>query len=271
MTDASPARPANKLRTVSVRRAFTNAPGSVLWEQGKTLVLCTATVEQKRPKFFTDDTPGGWVTADYVMHPASVGKGRKDWPDAVRPDKRATEIGRLVGRAIRAAVDVTKLGPHTISLDCTVLQADGGTRTASICGAMIALADALQTLPKDMPGTPYTKRSLRGGIGSEAVHNEDDIPASQNPNLYDPQNALINPLAAVSVGMVDGAAVLDLDYHLDSRAEVDLNVVRTATGKYVELQGNAERGGGFTPAQLADMLKLADLGIDELLEIQRSA
>ena len=265
------ARAPDQLRTVSVRRGFTNAPGSVVWEQGKTLVLCTATVEQKRPKFFTDDTPGGWVTGDYVMHPASVGKGRKDWPDSVRPDKRATEIGRLVGRSLRAAVDMTKIGPHTISLDCTVLQADGGTRTASICGAMIALADALKTLPKDMPGTPYTKRSMRPVYGSESNDSEDDVPPAFNPKLYDPQHALVNPLAAVSVGIVDGVATLDLDYQLDSRAEVDLNVVRTASGKYVELQGNAERGGGFSPQQLADMLKLADKGITELLAIQQSA
>ena len=181
MPDDTPNRATDQLRTVSVRRAFTNAPGSVLWEQGKTLVLCTATVEQKRPKFFTDDTPGGWVTADYVMHPASVGKGRKDWPDVVRPDKRATEIGRLIGRAVRAAIDTTKLGPHTISLDCTVLQADGGTRTAGICGAMLALADALQTLPKEMPGTPYTKRSLRGHIGSEAVPQRGRHPRQPEP------------------------------------------------------------------------------------------
>ena len=263
-------RSPDQLRTVSVRRGLTNAPGSVLWEQGNTLVLCTATVEQKRPKFFTDDTPGGWVTGDYVMHPASVGKGRKDWPDSIRPDKRATEIGRLIGRAVRASVDMTKLGPHTISLDCTVLRADGGTRTAAICGAMIALADALKSLPKEMPGAPAESRR-RSFYGSERNDTPQSIPAALDPKHYDPQNVLINPLAAVSVGIVDGVAVLDLDYRLDSAAETDLNVVRTADGRYVEIQGNAERGGGFTPAQLADMLRLADNGVDELLAIQRSA
>ena len=254
-----PTRTPDQLRPVRVQRRFTStAPGSVLWEQGNTLVLCTAVVEHKRPKFFTDDRPGGWVTGDYVMHPASASGGRKDWPDALRPDKRGTEIGRLVGRALRAAVDMTRIGPHTITLDCTVLQADGGTRTASICGAMVALADALATLPTKMPG------AVEAVIGH-------GIPPALDPAFYDPKAALNNPLAAVSVGIMDGVATLDLDYALDNRASVDFNVVRTAAGRYVELQGNAEHGGGFTPEQLAEMLRLANKGIDELLEIQRIA
>ena len=263
------ARRFDQLRPVRVIRRFTYAPGSVLWQQGETLVLCTAAVEGKRPKFFSDDRAGGWVTAEYVMHPASVSPGRKDWPDAIRPDKRGMEIGRLIGRAVRAAVDLTKIGPHTITLDCTVLQADGGTRTAAVCGAIVALADALATLPKEMPGTPYTARSLRGGLGSE--NPPESIPPAFDPRFYKPTEALINPLAAVSVGIVDGHPVLDLDYALDSRAETDLNVVRTADGRYVELQGNAESGGGFTPEQLAEMLRLANKGIDELLRLQRDA
>ena len=269
MPAAAADRPFDQLRPVRVTRRFTSAPGSVLWQQGETLLLCTAAVEQKRPKFFADDRAGGWVTAEYVMHPASVSPGRKDWPDAVRPDKRGVEIGRLIGRAVRAAVDLTKIGPHTITLDCTVLQADGGTRTAAICGAIVALADALATLPKDMPGTPYTTRTLRGGFGGE--RQEDMPPPAYDPRLYKPAEALVNPLAAVSVGVVDGRPVLDLDYALDSRAETDLNVVRTANGRYVELQGNAEHGGGFTPDQLAEMLRLANKGIDDLLRIQREA
>lgn len=258
----------DELRPVTVKRGFTTtAPGSVLWQQGDTLVLCTAAVEQKRPKFFTDERPGGWVTAEYVMHPASVNDGRKEWPDAIRPDKRGMEIGRLIGRAVRAAVDLTKIGPHTITLDCTVLQADGGTRTASICGAIVALRDVLDSLPKEMPGTPCTVRTARKPFASES--HDDPPPPAYDPRLYKPSEALINPLAAVSVGIVDGQVRLDLDYALDSRAEVDLNVVRTADGRYVELQGSAEQGGGFSPDQLAEMLRVANAGIDELLAFQQ--
>ena len=255
-------RPPDQLRPVRVTRRFTSAPGSVLWQQGETLVLCTAAIEGKRPRFFTDDRPGGWVTAEYVMHPASVSDGRKEWPDAIRPDKRGMEIGRLIGRAVRAAVDLSAIGPHTITLDCTVLQADGGTRTAAICGAMVALADALARLPEEMP-------SLGGPASSRAA--AATPPAAFDPAFYKPQQGLTNPLAAVSVGIVGGQAVLDLDYALDSACEVDLNVVRTASGKYVELQGSAEQGGGFAPEQLAEMLRLANKGIDELLAIQRGA
>ena len=293
-------RPPDQLRPIRVTRRFTSAPGSVLWQQGQTLILCTAAVEAKRPRFFTDDRPGGWVTAEYVMHPASVsegGGGRKDWPDAIRPDKRGMEIGRLIGRAVRAGVDLSAIGPHTITLDCTVLQADGGTRTSAICGAMVALADALATLPEEMPGSsrgaeipphPVAKattlsRRERGpeatgakpNTGPEAtsgdVSHAPPIPAAFDPKFYKPRQALVSPLAAVSVGIVEGKAVLDLDYALDSAAEVDMNVVRTAGGRYVELQGSAEQGGGFTPEQLAQMLRLANRGIDELLEIQRKA
>lgn len=255
-------RPPDQLRPVRVTRRFTSAPGSILWQQGQTLVLCTAAIESKRPRFFTDDRPGGWVTAEYVMHPASVSEGRKEWPDAIRPDKRGMEIGRLIGRAVRAAVDLTAIGPHTITLDCTVLQADGGTRTSAICGAMVALADALLSLPEEMP-------SMGGPASSRAA--TATLAAAFDPAFYQPRAALVNPLAAVSVGICGGRAVLDLDYALDSAAEVDMNVVRTAGGRYVELQGSAEHGGGFAPEQLAQMLRLANKGIDELLQIQREA
>ena len=259
-------RAANELRTVDVKRGFTDtAAGSVLWRQGGTLVLCTAAVEIKRPRFYTDDDAGGWVTGEYVMHPASV-PGRKEWP-GLKADKRATEIGRLIGRSLRAAVDMTKIGPHTITVDCTVLQADGGTRTASICGGLIALHDALRTLPDKMPGAIKNKRPA---YGSED-HGDYSIAPAFDAKFYKPLDALENPLAAVSVGIVDGQAVLDLDYKLDSRAEVDLNVVRTAAGNYVELQGSAEHGRGFSPDQLTEMLKLANAGIDALLDVQTAA
>ena len=265
---SDPKRPSDQLREVSVQRHFTRtAAGSVLWRQGGTLVLCTAAVEQKRPRFFSDAQAGGWVTAEYVMHPASV-KGRKDWP-GLKADKRGIEIGRLIGRSLRAAVDATKIGPHTITVDCTVLEADGGTRTASICGGMVALADALKTLPKDMPGTPHTVRSLRTFYGSD--DNSPEPPPALDPRLYKPEEAIVAQVAAVSVGICDGKPTLDLDYVLDSAAETDLNVVKTDAGKYVEIQGTAESGAGFSPAQLADMLKLADAGIDALFKAQAAA
>src|SRR5688572_7230774 len=196
-------RPHDQLRPVRVTRRFTSAPGSVLWQQGETLVLCTAAIENKRPKFFNDDRPGGWVTAEYVMHPASVNDGRKDWPDAIRPDKRGMEIGRLIGRAVRAAVDLSAIGPHTITLDCTVLQADGGTRTAAICGAMVALADALTGLPEEMPGSGATAsraaEAVSGGRDrrSTASPSGEAVaprPAAFDPAFYKPRQALINPL-----------------------------------------------------------------------------
>ncbi len=244
-------RPHDQLREIHVDRNFTRtAAGSVLWRQGGTLVLCTAAVEQKRPRFFSDDQAGGWVTAEYVMHPASV-KGRKDWP-GLKADKRGIEIGRLIGRSLRAAIDATKIGPHTITIDCTVLEADGGTRTASICGGMVALRDAIAKLPKEMPGTPHTIRSLRGGYDSES--HTPEPPAALDPRLYKPDEAIVAEVAAVSVGICDGRATLDLDYKLDSNAETDLNVVKTSAGNYVEIQGTAESGLGFSPEQLTQML-----------------
>ena len=265
-----PERSRDALRAVSCQRGFTEtAAGSVLWRQGETLVLCTAAVEQKRPRFFSDEQAGGWISAEYVMHPASV-KGRKEWP-GLKADKRGIEIGRLIGRSLRAAVDATKIGPHTITIDCTVLQADGGTRTASICGGMVALADALRTLPEKMPGTPYSTRRLAGKAYDSEDSSETNVPPALDPRLYDPAAALVTNVAAVSVGICDGTATLDLDYVLDSSAETDLNVVKTDAGTYVEIQGTAESGRGFTPEQLAAMLKLADAGIDELFEVQQAA
>ena len=162
------------LRPITIQRRFTATPaGSVLWTQGKTVILATASVSVEVPKWFPKDRVGGWLTAEYVMLPASTPQ-RKAWPTTGHTDSRGMEIQRLIGRAVRAVVDLSKLAPVTVALDCQVLQADGGTRTASICAAYVALVDALKT------------------CGSEA--------------------ALVSQLAAVSVGVVDGKVFLDLDY-----------------------------------------------------------
>src|SRR6204780_4906261 len=144
-------RLANQLRPIKITRGFTQTPaGSVLWEQGKTVVLCTASISRDLPPWMKDDRPGGWVTAEYVMLPASTPQ-RKPWPKIGHTDSRGTEIQRIIGRSLRAVIDLSKLGPHTIALDCQVLQADGGTRTAAICGAYVALCDAIAKLPPLMP------------------------------------------------------------------------------------------------------------------------
>src|SRR5687768_11437117 len=144
-------RAPDELRPVKVTRRFTETPaGSVLWEQGKTVVLCTASISPELPPWMKEDRPGGWTTCEYVMLPASTPQ-RKPWPKIGHTDSRGTEIQRLIGRALRAAIDLAKIGPHTIALDCQVLQADGGTRTAAISAAWIALADAIKKLPPQVP------------------------------------------------------------------------------------------------------------------------
>jgi ribonuclease PH len=249
-------RTADQLRPVKITRGFTQTPaGSVLWEQGKTVLLCTASVSKDLPPWFREDKPGGWVTAEYVMLPGSTPQ-RKAWPKIGHTDSRGTEIQRLIGRALRAVVDVSKIGPHTIALDCLVLQADGGTRTAAICGAYVALVDAIQKLPKELPG------ALPPGPA---------VPARYDPKFYDPAHALIDQLAAVSVGVVDGEVRLDLDYHDDSRANVDLNVAYTGGGKFVEVQGSAENGAGFDRLQMDQMLDAAVRGCEQLMALQRQA
>ena len=255
-------RPADELRPIKVTRNFTQAPaGSVLWEQGKTVLLCTASVSREVPPWFRDDRAGGWITAEYVMLPASTPQ-RKAWPKIGHTDSRGTEIQRLIGRSLRAAIDLSKIGPHTISLDCQVLQADGGTRTAAICGAYVALADAVAKLPRQMPGA-WTPGQAAGGGAT--------VPARFDPSRYDPAGALVEQIAAVSVGIVDDEVRLDLDYADDSRAEVDLNVACTARGKFVEVQGSAEQFGGFDRGKLNQMLDLAAAGCEKLLAIQREA
>src|SRR6185295_13045980 len=197
-------RAPDQLRPVTVTRNFTATPGgSVLWRQGDTILWCTASVTPELPPWMSnEDKPGGWVTAEYVMLPASTPR-RKEWPKIGHTDSRGTEIQRLIGRALRAVIDLSKIGPHTIAIDCQVLQADGGTRTAAICGAYVALVDAVNRLPAQIPGP-------RGGFAGGVA------PARYDPKLYDPKSALVDQLAAVSVGMVDGELRLDLDYYDDS-------------------------------------------------------
>lgn len=246
----------DQLRPITITRQFTQTPaGSVLWKQGNTVVLCTASITPDVPPWFKVDRPGGWITAEYVMLPAST-PYRKPWPKIGHTDSRGTEIQRIIGRTLRAAIDLSKIGPHTLALDCQVLQADGGTRTASICGAYVALVDAVRKLPAQVPAPPP---------------GADPLPARYDPALYDPAGAIVAPIAAVSVGIVDGEIRLDLDYADDSRASVDMNIAYTAAGQYVEVQGSAENGGGFTHAQLLGMIDLAAKGCRELLDCQNQA
>ena len=225
-----------ELRRIEFVRGFTkHAAGSVLVKWGDTWVLCTASVEDKVPPFLKD-TGRGWVTAEYSMLPSSTGGGRKDRDiKKLRQDARSTEIQRLIGRSLRAAVDMAKLGPRQITIDCDVLQADGGTRCASITGGMVALQDAVDKLLAD--GT-----------------------LSESP--------IVHRVAAVSVGVCDGRPTLDLDYAHDSTAEVDLNVVMTDDGRYVELQGTAEHK-PFTEEALDALRSLARKGIRRIFALAR--
>jgi ribonuclease PH len=251
-------RPLNEIRPIKVTRGFTQTPaGSVLWQQGNTVVFCTAAVTTEVPPWFKEDRPGGWLTAEYVMLPASTPQ-RKPWPKIGHTDSRGTEIQRLIGRALRAVINLSKIGPHTIALDCQVLQADGGTRTAAISGAYVALVDALQRMPAELPSPPsrFSGRS---------------IPARYDPSLYNPGAALVDQLAAVSVGIIEAQACVDLDYADDSQAEVDMNVAYTAGGKFVEIQGSAENGAGFDRLKLNQMIDLAVEGCEKIMRIQKMA
>ena len=182
---------------------------------------------------------------------------RKPWPKSGHTDSRGTEIQRIIGRAIRAIIDLSKIGPHTIALDCQVLQADGGTRTASICGAYVALMDAIRKLPKELPKPP---RPING-----------PLPARWDPQFYNPAQAVVDQLAAVSVGLVEGDIRLDLDYYDDSRANVDLNVAYTKNGKFVEVQGSAENGEGFDRDTMNKMLDLAVVGCKGIFDRQSAS
>ncbi len=228
----------DQLRPTTITPFATAAAGSVIITQGETKVLCTASIEKEVPKWLLPDPkkpevkPKGWVTAEYAMHPASTQDRKKRGPDG-----RATEIQRLIGRALRAAVDLEKMPSVMITVDCDVLLADGGTRTASITGGYVALAMAI-------------KHAMAKGL------------IAQNP--------IISPIAAISVGIIDGKAVLDLDYPLDVKAEVDMNVVMNAKDQYIEVQGTGEHG-TFSKTQLDDLLALASKGIKKLHAIQKQA
>ena len=231
----SKTRRPDQLRKLEMIRDYTHhAAGSVLVKWGDTWVLCTACVEEKVPPFLRD-TGRGWVTAEYSMLPSSTLERKERESKKGKPDARGTEISRLVGRALRAAVDMEKLGPRTITIDCDVLQADGGTRCASITGGMVALSDAIAKL-------------LREGKLSE--------------------NPLIHRVAAVSVGICGGRPTLDLDYVHDSTADVDLNVVMTDDGRFVELQGTAEHE-PFAGEQLDKLVALAKKGLKRIFALQK--
>jgi len=230
MTDS----PHDQLRPVSVELGFTQStPGSVLIAMGRTRVLCTASVEAEVPRWMRDSNRG-WVTAEYAMLPGSSS-------ERIRRDHvsggRAKEISRLIGRALRAGVSLQKLGEAMVRVDCDVVEADGGTRTAAITGAWIALHQALEDA---------VEREVIAG------------------------NPIVDEIAAVSVGIIDGEKILDLDYEKDVRAEVDLNVVMSGRGLLVEVQGTAE-GAPFTRSDLDELLDLAAIGIAELHELQRRA
>ncbi|RSZ63211.1 ribonuclease PH [Corynebacterium hylobatis] len=230
-------RALDQLRTVRITRGFTSNPaGSVLVEFGNTRVMCTASVEHGVPRF-KRDSGEGWLTAEYAMLPAATHDRMPRESMRGKVKGRTHEISRLIGRSLRAAVDLSQLGENTINIDCDVLQADGGTRTASITGAYVALADAIAVLKAEgvVPGEP-----------------------------------LLPPVAAVSVGLVDGNVCLDLPYEEDSRAEVDLNVVMTERGNFVEIQGTGENG-DFSREQLGLMLDSAEKGCHELIAAQRAA
>lgn len=227
-------RAVDQLRPITVQRGFVkSAAASVLIQAGNTMVLCTASMENKVPPFRMPRREGdpvlGWVTAEYNMLPGSTAPRKQR--DRLKVDGRTTEIQRLIGRSLRAAVNFKALGEHTIVIDCDVLQADGGTRTLSVTGGFIALCEAVL-------------------------------------NLEDNSGILKDSVAAVSVGVVNGTPVLDLDYPEDSTAEVDMNVIMTGSGKFIEVQGTAE-GEPFDMQTLQEQLSLAQSGIAQLTEVQK--
>lgn len=260
----SDGRKANQLRSISIQRGFTQTPaGSVLWQQGNTVVLCTVSLAAELPPWFNEQKAGGWVTAEYVMLPGSTPQ-RKPWPKIGHTDSRGTEIQRLIGRSLRAAIDLSKIGPHTLAVDCQVLQADGGTRTACISAAYVALQDTVAKLPEQMPMPKIISRGTTD-LATGAIFPRYDA------TLYSPGSALAEQLSAVSVGLVDGEVLLDLDYDDDSRAEVDMNVAYTRSGKFVEIQASAENGLGFDRKRSNEMLDMATAGCLEVMERQDRA
>ncbi|MFO0870233.1 MAG: ribonuclease PH [Pirellulales bacterium] len=222
------------IRPVKIQRHYTrHSPGSVLYRAGDTVVLCTASVDAQVPPWLAGKGKG-WVTAEYNMLPHSTSPRKKRERDG-KVDGRTTEIQRLIGRSLRAVVDLEALGERLITVDCDVLQADGGTRTASITGGFLALCDAVRSLL---------------------------------PQLPDPQRwPLRDTVAAISVGIVDGRAILDLNYEQDVAADVDMNVVMTGGGRFVEIQGTGEEA-TFGDDDLEELLRLARRGLTQLREIQ---
>ena len=230
-------RPPDELRPVKMTRGYTEmTPGSVLIEMGETRVLCTAAVDQEVPRWMRDSGKG-WVTAEYGMLPRSTGTRMGREASRGKQGGRTVEIQRLIGRSLRAALDLEKLGENTITIDCDVIQADGGTRTASITGACVALVDAINYM--------------------------------QQEKLID-GDPLLQMIASVSVGIYQGLPVLDLDYPEDSAADTDMNVIMGESGGFIEVQGTAE-GAPFARAELDGMLDLAARGIGELIERQKQA
>lgn len=237
----NPARPSGRraqdLRTVTITRHYTkHAEGSVLVEFGDTKVICTASIEEKIPPFLRGKNQG-WLTAEYGMLPRSTGSRMQREAAAGRASGRTQEIQRLIGRSLRAVTNLTSLGERTIQIDCDVIQADGGTRTASITGAFVALYDAVRFL-------------IDRGL------------------IFD--SPLLDHVAAVSVGVYQGLAVLDLDYAEDSACDTDMNIVMTGQGGIVEVQGTAE-GHPFSRNQMESMVDLAQDGIAQLVSLQRRA
>ncbi|KGK00472.1 ribonuclease PH [Thalassotalea sp. ND16A] len=230
-------RTAGQIRPVTITRQFTaHAEGSVLIEFGDTKVICTASAEEGVPRFLKGQGKG-WITAEYGMLPRSTHTRMRREAASGKQSGRTLEISRLIARALRAAVDLSALGENTIVVDCDVIQADGGTRTASITGACVALVDALDYL------------RAKGALKT---------------------NPLKHMIAAVSVGIYQGTPVADLDYPEDSAAETDMNVVMTDTGKLIEVQGTAEEA-PFSFEEMQDMMQLAKAGINELFDAQKAA
>ena len=230
-------RTPEQMRPVAFLRDYTiHAEGSVLVSFGDTRVICTASVDDRQPRWMKE-TNRGWITAEYGMLPRSTHERMGREAARGRQGGRTMEIQRLIGRALRAAVDLEKLGPRTVTLDCDVIQADGGTRTASISGAFVALRDAIDKMLAD------------GRLTED--------PIQQN-------------VASVSVGIYQGTPILDLDYKEDSNAETDMNVVMDASGRFIEVQGTAE-GEPFTDQQMRAMLDLAHKGIREIIAEQNAA
>ncbi|WP_058023432.1 ribonuclease PH [Pseudohongiella spirulinae] len=230
-------RAANQLRDIRLTRHYTkHAEGSVLVEFGDTKVICTASVEASVPRFLKG-TGQGWVTAEYGMLPRSTGSRMDREAARGKQGGRTLEIQRLIGRSLRAALDMNLLGENTIKLDCDVIQADGGTRTASITGACVALYDAV--------GVMLERKLIK-------------------------QNPIKQLIGSVSVGVYKGMPVLDLDYAEDSTAETDMNVVMNDAGRFIEVQGTAEEG-DFDFGQLQQMMELAQQGIEQLIATQREA